>query len=196
MDPKSFQECHIGLARRVLPCLMFLLILAVGLIVYDDYGIPYDDVQERRTTLVNLKYILRSAAPSLSLPAELESAQDLLQWDDRYYGVAAQLPTAIVEYIFGFSFSWRRIFMLRHFWTFLQFFTALIFFFLILRRRFRSTFLAMAGVLCLWLSPRIFADAFYNIKDIPFLSWVIIASYFMFLRIENSSKSALALFAF
>lgn len=196
MDPKSFQECHIGLARRVLPCLMFLLILAVGLIVYDDYGIPYDDVQERRTTLVNLKYILRSAAPSLSLPAELESAQDLLQWGDRYYGVAAQLPTAIVEYIFGFSFSWRRIFMLRHFWTFLQFFAALIFFFLILRRRFRSTFLAMAGVLCLWLSPRIFADAFYNIKDIPFLSWVIIASYFMFLRIENSSKSALALFAF
>lgn len=196
MNFKSFQERCIRQPGRVLPCFMFLLILAVGLIAYDDYGIPYDDVQERRTTLVNLKYILRSAAPSLSLPAELESAQDLLQWGDRYYGVAAQLPTAIIEYIFGFSFSWRRIFMLRHFWTFLQFFTALIFFFLILRRRFRSTFIAMAGVLFLWLSPRIFADAFYNIKDIPFLSWIIIASYFIFLRIETGSKSALGLFAF
>ena len=51
MDPKSFQECHIGLARRVLPCLMFLLILAVGLIVYDDYGIPYDKVADRKSVV-------------------------------------------------------------------------------------------------------------------------------------------------
>jgi hypothetical protein len=44
-------------------------------------------------------------------------------------------------------------------------------------RHFRSALLATFGCLCLVLSPRLFADAFYNSKDIPFLVVFVIGVY-------------------
>ena len=150
--------------------LLFAAILIIGLLVFDDYGVPTDDPIERTTTLVNLKYILSTVAPNYPLPAALADQPDLATWVDRYYGVATQLPTAVLELIFNFKFSPAAVYKIRHLWTFLQFFAGLIFFCLLLRMRFGSERTAVIGVMLLWLSPRIFADSFYNVKDLPFLS--------------------------
>ena len=173
---------------------VFVLIFVVGLLVFDDYGTPFDDPIERTTTLVNLKYILSTVAPNYRLPPVLAAQPDLPVWVDRYYGVAAQLPTAVFEWLFNFRFGSSAVYQIRHLWTFLQFFIGLIFFFRLLKLRFRSDRAALAGVLLLWLSPRIFANSFYNIKDLPFLSWVIVSVYFLFRRIESGSRRDLVLF--
>ena len=173
---------------------VFAVILLTGLVVFDDYGIPYDDPIERTTTLVNLKYILTTVAPNYPLPSVLEEQHDLLSWVDRYYGVAIQLPTAVFEWIFDFKFSSFSIYKIRHLWTFLQFFIGLVYFFRLLKLRFSTDRAALAGVLLLWLSPRIFANSFYNIKDLAFLSWVIVSVYYLFRSIESDSRRYLILF--
>ena len=179
----------------ILVPLLFAAILITGLLVFDDYGIPYDDAIERTTTFANLKYILSTVAPNDPLPPALADQPDLLSWVDRYYGVAVQIPTAVLEWIFNFRFSPLSIYKIRHLWTFLQFFIGLIFFFRLLKLRCGSDRAALIGVLLLWLSPRIFANSFYNVKDLPFLSWILIAAYFLFKWIKNDSRTDLIVFA-
>ena len=184
-----------GRSSSFLVLTLFAAILIAGLFAYDDYGIPYDAEIERTTTLVNLKYILSAVAPDYPLPPVLAAQPELTDWVDRYYGVAIQLPTAIFEWIFGFRFISPTVYKIRNLWIFLQFFIGLIFFFRLLKLRFGSDRAAAVGVLLLWLSPRIFADSFYNIKDLPFLSWILIAVYFLFKWLENDSRVELILFA-
>ena len=67
--------------------------------------------------------------------------------------------------------------LFRHLITFLLFYLATIFFYLICRQRFKSYSLALLSTLFLILSPRIFAHSFYNSKDLAFLSIFIISIY-------------------
>jgi len=78
-----------------------------------------------------------------------------------------------LQHLFGFEDP-RDCFLLRHYLTFLIFFTGLIFFYRLIKEQFENTFLALLGVVMMILSPRIFADSFYNSKDIVFLSLTII----------------------
>ena len=181
--------------KTIVIVFVFAGILLIGLVIYDDYGIAYDETIERTTTFVNLKYILETIHPQIRLPEVFDEIPDLAEWKDRYYGVAVQLPAAMIEWMTGFKFSQFTIYRIRHLWIFLQFYAALIFFFLLLRRRFASVRTAIIGVLLLWLSPRIFSDAFYNIKDLPFLSWIVISLYFMFRWLENRLRRYLILFS-
>lgn len=181
--------------KTIVIVFVFAGILLIGLVIYDDYGIAYDETIERTTTFVNLKYILETIHPQIRLPEVFDEIPDLAEWKDRYYGVAVQLPAAMIEWMTGFKFSQFTICRIRHLWIFLQFYAALIFFFLLLRRRFASVRTAIIGVLLLWLSPRIFSDAFYNIKDLPFLSWIVISLYFMFRWLENRLRRYLILFS-
>ena len=71
----------------------------------------------------------------------------------------------------------KNYFLLRHFFNFFIFFISGIFFYLLLKKRF-SIKLSIIGLLFLILSPRIFAESFYNMKDIIFLSFFIISLFF------------------
>ena len=65
----------------------------------------------------------------------------------------------------------------HHFTVFFLFFLALILFFKTIKLVFEDEKLALLGVLILYLSPRIFADSFFNSKDIVFLSGMLICFY-------------------
>ena len=58
---------------------------------------------------------------------------------------------------------------IRHLVTFLAFFSASVAFFVLARRYLGTMLAAVLATLCLVCQPRIFADSFYNPKDIPFL---------------------------
>ena len=133
--------------KTIVIVFVFAGILLIGLVIYDDYGIAYDETIERTTTFVNLKYILETIHPQIRLPEVFDEIPDLAEWKDRYYGVAVQLPAAMIEWMTGFKFSQFTIYRIRHLWIFLQFYAALIFFFLLLRRRFASVRTAIIGVL-------------------------------------------------
>ena len=67
--------------------------------------------------------------------------------------------------------------MLRHFFTFIFFFTSVYFFFLLVKKRYNSWTFGILGSLFLIMSPRIFANSFYNNKDVVFMSLFIISLY-------------------
>ena len=80
--------------------------------------------------------------------------------------------------------------------SFLYFFIGLIFFYKILIRRFKNeTMLLLLGVILLFITPRIFWRQFQNTKDIIFLTFVIISTYFFFESIEKENYKNLILFS-
>ena len=81
---------------------------------------------------------------------------------------------------------------MRHLATFLLYFMAVLAFYRLLRTRFQSRILGLTGALFLVLSPRIFADAFYNSKDLAFLSCFVfsMATFQRFLRRMNYQNAA------
>ncbi len=91
----------------------------------------------------------------------------------------------------------RAIYLVRHLVTFLLFFGAVVVFYRLLRRRLHSPLAGLTGALFLILSPRIFADAFYNSKDLAFLSCFVfcLATLDRFIRHMDYRNGILHAFA-
>ncbi len=70
----------------------------------------------------------------------------------------------------------REIFLTAHYLNFFLFFLSLIVFFRIIKKRFGNSLIALTGVTFFVLSPRIFAESFYNSRDIFFLCLFIFYS--------------------
>jgi len=172
---------------KLITIFVFIIFFVIGLLIFDDYGVTVDEPIERQTSLVNLKFILQDLLHK-KLPEELSVIPELQSYKDKYYGVLLQFPTVLFEYFTNFRYDISSIFKLRHLWTFLNFYISVIFFNLLLYRRFRNRLISLLGTLFLIISPRIFADAFYNIKDLMFLSWFIIGLFFLYRFIYRPTK--------
>ena len=171
-----------------LAVLAFAVYLAAGLLIANDYGISADEATERRTSLANYAYVMgRDIFNPDSEAAQGVAAgvPDLHTFNNRFYGAALQCITVLAEHMRGFEMLTRDIYLLRHLFTFANYFIAGIFFYLILRRRFGDTWLPLLGALLYILYPRFFGESFYNIKDILFYAWVVISSYFVLKWLEN-----------
>ncbi len=189
-------------AKAIIPIIFFALLLLAGSVLHDDYGGFTDEIIEINTAAVNAKYILKKF-PALFPDGEhiipaigtLEQVPDLLTYEDRVYGTAVMMPTILAALIPGVHFDTASFLNFRRFYTFLQFFLALIGFYLLLQVRFRSTWTAMAGTLMLTLTPRFFAESFYNCKDIVFFSWFLISLSGIGIYLIRKTGWGLALFA-
>ena len=176
------------------PVLLFSLYFAVGFFIVKDYGISTDEIYERETSLSNYVYVMgkgMSVSQSESVKDTANNAPNLITHHDRFYGTALQNVTVFVEHLFGFELPSRDVFLLRHAFTFLNYFIAGIFFYLILCRRFGNTFIPLLGALFYILYPRFFGESFYNIKDIMFFSWYVISVYFVLRWLESKGNSFL-----
>jgi len=160
----------------------FLLFFIVGFNVYKDYGISIDEDNTRINGFVGLKYLFEIF--NYDYKSSLNLFPDINEFPEKGIGYVFDVPAALLEYILGTSDP-RSFFLLRHLLNFTYFFIGVIFFFLLLKNRFKSTNLALLGTLFLIISPRIFANAFYNNKDIIFLSLFIIASYYSVKTLQN-----------
>jgi hypothetical protein len=140
-----------------LPRLGFLLLLGallgVGWLAHDDYGISWDEQTQLEIGQANYRYVVKGDP-------------GLFELKDRHYGALFEVFLVRV----AAQGSSRDMYLSRHWWTFLAFAGGVVGFFLLLEKATRRAWLALTGCLLLVLSPRIFADAFYNSKDIPFLS--------------------------
>jgi hypothetical protein len=142
---------------------LFFLILLAGLISYQDYGISWDEFFDMDRGIVNYNYVF-------------SGDQTLLSYHSRDYGSFFELFLIILDRTEGFQ-DFTHSFLLRHFVNFLLFYCSLLFFFLLCKDHFGDWRVGLFGVIMLFLSPRIFADSFYNTKDIPFMSFCIISVY-------------------
>lgn len=167
--------------QRIIPFILFAIFLILGLMIYDDYGVSIDERFEREGSMLSLKYVL-TKIPGIDLftPAEKQEIVDTYSiYEDRTYGYLLQWPLTLVELIRGESMDSRTVFLMRHLWNFLNFYLASICFYLLLRKRFSHWLTPIIGWIFLILSPRYFAEAFYNNKDLLFCCWYIIALYFL-----------------
>ncbi|MBD5526802.1 MAG: hypothetical protein HDR02_00090 [Lachnospiraceae bacterium] len=170
--------------QKLLIVILFGAYFMMGILVYKDYGISTDEPDERETTFTNLKY----AMDTLGIDG-LEGANgDLENYDYRYYGIAMQIPPALVEWAKDFP-GGATIYYMRHLWTFIVCFLGYICFYLMCREILKSRWLSLAGTAMIALYPRFFAEQFYNIKDMVFVSMVMVSMY-MTVRVIESKCSA------
>ena len=155
--------------------LIFFIFLITGIIIYDDYGISWDEYYHRINGFLSLNSIRRLFSLDIIYPELVHSTKSFSE-TAKIYGVIFDLPMAFIEKELFIDDS-KNYFILRHLFNFLIFFISSIFFYFLLKKRFSNN-LSLIGLLFLILSPRIFAESFYNIKDIVFLSFFIISLFF------------------
>ena len=163
---------------------IFFTFFITGILIYDDYGISWDEYYNRINGFVALNSIRKLFSLNVIYPNLVHSTESFTE-GAKMYGVLFDLPMAFIEEKLQVDDS-KNYFLFRHFFNFLIFFISSIFFYLLLNKRF-SKKLSVIGLLFLILSPRIFAENFYNLKDIVFLSFFIIALYFAINFLDHSS---------
>lgn len=171
----------------------FALIYGLGLWVYQDYGISIDEPIHRRIGQHSLQYLShlidRLNTPGFDFTSF--SQAHFANFRDRDYGVAFFLPAEFLVQILGIRDE-AKIYYFRHFLIFNLFFGALLAVFALVKGRYQSTGMGLLAVLFLVLSPRIASEAFYNDKDIVFMSLCAIATFTLIRFIRTPSiKTAL-----
>lgn len=181
-----------ALARKITPnkiaILVFVIYLVVGLFIFADYGMSADEHLQRGHSLVNYVHIMGDfmrASGSESVRNMADRTPELMTYPARTYGTALQTIPVITEHLFDFEMPSRAVYLIRHLFVFLNYCLAGIFFYLILFRRFGNTYIPLLGALFYILYPRFFGESFYNIKDILYFSWSVIAAYFVLRWLES-----------
>ena len=180
---------------------LFLSFFALGLSIFKDYGISIDEEFQRYSGFYWLNYVVEFTpfeTLKINISNRLDNIGGFTLPDPRdypFYGIVFDLPLAFLETIFDIKEP-KNYFLLRHFFNFLIFFISSIYFYKILENRFSKKSIIFLGVLLYISSPRIFADSFYNNKDIVFLSFVTISSYYYFKLLDNFSYKNIFKFSF
>jgi hypothetical protein len=167
--------------HRPLVWLFFGLVLALGMRLVRDYGSFGDETLCRESGQISLVYVYEFVPPAW-LPARAAArlasvplVSRLPRYRDRDYGVAFELPMTLVEKLSGYR-SMHDIWLLRHQCVFLVCIGGLIAFYWLATQRFVNWRIGLLGTLLLLLSPRQYADFFYNCKDAVFLSCFLLAT--------------------
>jgi len=152
--------------------LLFFAALVVGLLVYQGYGIAWDEPVQREMGVVGYNYIFHGDQAMYSSP-------------DLDHGFGFELFLVIIE-------KWAKITdvrtmcLMRHLVTHVLFLISALSLYIIAFRLYKNQFLACLAFLLLVLSPRIYAHSFFNTKDMPFLSIFLIALLFAQLAFEKN----------
>lgn len=155
--------------------LFFVIYLFIGVFIFKDYGIAWDEPAHRQIGYINFNYVLKGD-------------KTLLYDTEQDHGPFIELPLVFVERALKLKDT-RTIYFVRHLLNFIIFYISVIFFYFLTKKYLKNWKAGLIGCLILILSPRIFADSFYNSKDIALLSFFIISTYSLFLLIEKRSLS-------
>jgi hypothetical protein len=165
-------------------CVVFFAVyLIVGLFIYRDYGISWDE-NTKRVYVGEATYNYIFHNDSL-----------LFVHATKYYGPVFDFALIAIEKNFSMTDT-RDIFLMRHLLTFLLFYGSVVVFFFFCKKLFDSSHWALVACAMLVISPHIFAHSFYNSTDIPFLSFFIIAVATMYYFIKKQSWWAVLLHSF
>lgn len=155
------------LKARQIAIFLGLVYFIIGLVVFGHYGISYDEeVQRINNGRYNYEYVTG------------ENKQALREGNEKYHGAAFELLLIALEDISGFH-DLRHVYLMRHLVNFLFFFASVVCIYLLAIIIFGSEKWALFCGLLYSLSPRFFAEAFYNSKDIIFLAFLVFSIYTM-----------------
>ncbi len=169
--------------QKLIVITFFALFFIASISIVKDYGLSWDEeYQWRDNGEIVYNYIFHHGTKAL------------LEGNEKYHGPAFELILVFIQKAFNLTDT-RDVYLVRHFVTFLSFFIGVIFFYFLCKRCFKSWKIALTGCIFLVLSPRIFADSFYNSKDLPFLVSFIIGMYALLVYHEKPTHKTAILFA-
>ena len=180
-----------------IPKLSLLLLTLVGCLIFRDYGISTDEQQSRLVgntsldyiaNLFNISFLLNGAIPLLN-PTDV-----FLNFKDRDYGVAFELPAELLIKIFQIESS-ANAYYFRHALTFMVFLGGVCAVYALAKKRYSDWRWGLVAAAFLVFSPRIFGDAFYNDKDLVFMSLFVIGIYTLINLINSPSIKTAVLHA-
>ena len=162
------------LLKHISVGLFFLLLLLLGISRYRDYGISFDEARQRFTGAVTVKYLAKAFHVPASRDPWMERLPSLATYRDRDYGVAFEAPAFALEQLLGLK-DFRDVYMFRHLLTFLVSLGGVCAVYRLALRRFSDWRIGLLSALFLVLTPRLFAESFYNSKDIVFMAVFAVA---------------------
>ena len=200
----------IKVRKKIITPIFFFLYFFIGVTVYDDYGIYWDEQASRNYGFVSGDFIIEKFLPNKIYtkiydkittnkfkdqikkknPPKLTDNNYL----DRAYGVTFELPSAAIETILNLKHT-NDIYKLRHFLVFLIFFFTTICFYKLSFLISNDNLISLLFTSLLILHPRIFAESFYNSKDLIFLCYVTISIYFGFKLLKKINLKRIILFS-
>ncbi|PJJ48024.1 ArnT family glycosyltransferase [Hymenobacter chitinivorans] len=155
----------------------FLLLLLLGLVLHKDYGVAWDEPLDHLNGMVSTKYAGGRFFPNwIREQDSFKDVPDLYSFDDNDHGAILEMTLAIVKLNLGVT-ELHDYYMLRHLGIFLLFMFGCWALYNIGRIRFSDWRIGLAVVTLLLLSPRLFAESFYNVKDIGFLVLFTVGIY-------------------
>ena len=173
--------------HRIAAVLLFLGYLVLGFVIVDDYGITFDEAIQRRHGLVTVEYVGEKLG--LDLPPLTDGRHGFAP-----YGMVYQVTALGLEWLFNADETPFEYYRVRHVLAFLLFGLALAAFYKLLRLRWpHRPWIPLIGTTVLLVSPRIFANAFYNPKDHILLVFYVVSTYTLFRYLHRRSRGALVL---
>ena len=109
--------------QKSLPFFILTVFFIIGINIYDDYGISWDEYNERIGGFVSLNFVRETFS--------LETYPGFAKLGDYIYsnyGVMFNLPMAYIEKTFLID-DIKQIFLIRHLFNFIIFFISSVFFF-------------------------------------------------------------------
>ncbi|MDF7812673.1 hypothetical protein P1X16_14930 [Hymenobacter sp. YC55] len=177
-------------ASRLIVGAFFGLLIALGLVLVRDYGVSWDEPNNHLNGLVNLKYIA-----SLVLPAEqiqqnptFATTPDIRNFPDAHHGPVFEISAIVLSYLLTDHDS-RSYYLVRHALVFSVFVVGVWALYQIGKHRFQDWRWGLLGAVLLVLSPRFFAEAFYNGKDIVYMSFFALAMFTLLRLLAQPSVS-------
>lgn len=150
---------------KIVAICSFSVFVLLGTLLYQDYGVSFDEISHLEGAEQNYKLITEGRP----LPTDRD-------W--RHYGPVFDLSVFMVSRALSLD-DIRSNLLLKHLLTFLFYCLALACFYLLCRDYFGNWIPAYFACVLMVVHPRIFADSFYNPKDLPFMSSAMISVFTM-----------------
>ena len=174
---------------------IFFLIFGIGILIFKDYGLTLDDehyrvngvfykdfIKEYLTLLVKFNFTELNL-----LNKEIETGSL------KNHPVIFETVLAFISDLLNYNDT-EDIYNLSHLLNFTIYTLSLYLFYNIILNRYKSPFLGALAVILIFISPRFFAESFYNSRDVFFFSIFIFFLYVVQKLInENNIKNLIIL---
>ena len=169
------------MTRHAAALVFFAAVFATGFALHRDFGVPWDEPIQRDYARIVSRYVVQGDDALFNHP-------------DRVYGAAHELVLLAAERLSG-ARDGPEIFAVRHLVNVLAFGVGLVLLYRLGLIGFGSRIAALGTCAALVISPAIFGHAFYNSKDLPFLSAFIVSAWTLVRALQRPRTAATLLHA-
>ena len=202
------------LARKRLVAAFFALLFIGGCLIAGGYGVSWDERAETEILVSNMLYAAQTLLPQAVAERYLNPVLDLFYRErvlnpppaivknvERDHGQAVYYPAAVIFFAVYKIRQWvpsinveHSLYLARHIYNFIICFSGWVLLYLLAKKLTGRRLLGLLCVAGVVLTPRFFADSFYNNKDMVAFAACIWMMYavFRFFKKETSSAAVAA----